>query len=166
MQAINRLFAYGTLMCEDIMTEVSGLNSTRLQPAGIPAVIHGFIRYPVRNQVFPGIIAKPGSRVTGLVYNGIDDSAWQRLDLFESEMYTHQPVEAELQDGKLITAMVYVVQDHYHHLLCIQPRHESPNECPNKVGDLSHNRSWDFDNFLARHKDDYYARLRNRNKQV
>jgi gamma-glutamylcyclotransferase (GGCT)/AIG2-like uncharacterized protein YtfP len=105
---MEHLFAYGTLMCEDIMERVSGC---RLSAA--PAILRGYRRLSVRGAEYPGIIPHEGSRVEGLVYRHVSDSAWIRLDRFEGEMYARQRVQIELHDGATLLAAAYVVQPHF-----------------------------------------------------
>jgi gamma-glutamylcyclotransferase (GGCT)/AIG2-like uncharacterized protein YtfP len=120
---MRRLFAYGTLMCPEIIREVSGIT----QP-GKPAVLHGFARYRVRGEHYPAITAQAGARVEGLLYDCADAEAWRRLDLFEGEMYLRSPVQVELADGSHCMAGTYVI--HPNHLDCLE------------------HSDWDFEEFL------------------
>ena len=121
---MRRLFAYGTLMCPEIIREVSGIT----QP-GQPAVLHGFARYRVRGEYYPAITAQAGARVDGLLYDCTDPDAWRRLDLFEGDMYLRSAVQVELTDGTRCMADTYVL--HPAHLDCLD------------------HREWDFEAFLG-----------------
>ena len=88
-------FAYGTLMCEDIMEEVSG--SVFLRE---PGILKGFIRRVVRGEFYPGIVPMADCEVAGVVYREVPEEAWRRLDV-------------ALCDGKMLSAGTYVVKPEY-----------------------------------------------------
>ncbi len=100
------LFAYGTLMCSDIMAEVSGLH----MPSD-PASLTGYRRLGVRGEHYPAILPDTQSSVTGVVYRDIPQSAWVLLDRFEGDMYSRNRVQATLADGSLVAADTYVIRD-------------------------------------------------------
>jgi gamma-glutamylcyclotransferase (GGCT)/AIG2-like uncharacterized protein YtfP len=122
------LFAYGTLMDEDIMHRVSGF---RLK--GETATIRGYRRYGIVDAAYPGIIVAEGQSVTGVVYHQVPKAAWKRLDDFEGDMYSRLP--CELREFPGIAVDVYVLRSAYHHLLA---QHE-----------------WSFKEFLRLHKRAY-----------
>ena len=105
------LFAYGTLMCEDIMRDVSGCRLSQ-----VPGVLKGYSRRSVKGEYYPGILPDEEGRVAGIVYSHVPDSAWDRLDRFEGEMYDRLTVLIELSNGATLHAGTYVVkpefQDH------------------------------------------------------
>jgi gamma-glutamylcyclotransferase (GGCT)/AIG2-like uncharacterized protein YtfP len=105
---MSHLFAYGTLMCTDIMEEVSGL-----QLPGVPALLQQYRRFCVRGEVYPAIIADADGDVDGVVYRNIPQSAWIRLDRFEGEMYARQMVEVVLAAGARIPAVTYVLRTEF-----------------------------------------------------
>ena len=105
---MEHLFAYGSLMCEDIMEDVSGC---RL-PA-VPGILKGYRRRAVRGAEYPGIIPHEDGRVEGVIYRKVPESAWERLDRFEGEMYIRQIVPVELSDGATLLAAAYVVQPQF-----------------------------------------------------
>ncbi len=98
-------FAYGTLMFEDIMREVSGCRLT-----GISGVLRGYVRRCVKGEQYPGLVADSDGRVRGVVYRNVPSAAWRRLDRFEGEMYTRELVRIELADGATVLAGTYVVR--------------------------------------------------------
>jgi gamma-glutamylcyclotransferase (GGCT)/AIG2-like uncharacterized protein YtfP len=105
---MQHLFAYGTLMCQDILQEVSGC---RLQPES--GLLEGYCRKAVKGEQYPGITPDSSDRVGGVVYRGVPDSAWERLDRFEGPMYFRQQVTVALSAGGTIQATVYVVRPEY-----------------------------------------------------
>ena len=105
---MTHLFAYGTLMCEDIMREVSG---NRIVPA--PATLRNCRRLSVKGEAFPGLVPFEGGLVTGVVYRYVPDSAWECLDRFEGEMYARMRVHVELSSGKALAVETYVVRPEF-----------------------------------------------------
>jgi gamma-glutamylcyclotransferase (GGCT)/AIG2-like uncharacterized protein YtfP len=124
------LFVYGTLMCEDIMREISGLRL--FHETGI---LEGYSRWSVKGEVYPALVPDEKGRVEGMVYRDIPESAWDRLDRFEGEMYERQLVQIELTSGKTLFAGTYVARPVFLDQL-------------DKSG-------WDFPNFLRNGKADF-----------
>ena len=106
------LFAYGTLMCAEIMAEVAG---KRLPYT--PAVLTGYRRFLVRGEQYPGVVDDPAGTVSGLVYHDIDATGWRRLDRFEGEMYQRRPVTVQLAGGGLAQVDCYVIRSAFLHRL-------------------------------------------------
>ncbi|GAB6056960.1 gamma-glutamylcyclotransferase family protein [Desulfonatronum parangueonense] len=105
---MNHLFAYGTLMCKDIMQAVSGCRLPRM-----PGILPGYCRRAVKNQVYPAMIPDALSYVEGIVYFDVSPDAWHRLDLFEGEMYFRESVVISLENGELGSAQTYVAKPNY-----------------------------------------------------
>jgi gamma-glutamylcyclotransferase (GGCT)/AIG2-like uncharacterized protein YtfP len=124
---MENLFAYGTLMCEDIMEDVSGC---RLSP--VPGTLTGYSRRSVRGEHYPALVPHEAGRVEGVVYRDVPDSAWERLDRFEGEMYARRRVQIKLNDGSTLPAATYMVQ-------------------PAFLGHLEQS-DWDFADFLRNGK--------------
>ncbi len=102
---MQNLFAYGTLMCEDVMAEVSGC---RLSFG--PGILKGFSRRAVKGEPYPAMVPSGQGLVEGIVYHNVPEPAWRRLDAFEGEMYARRPVQVELADGGTLWAGTYVMQ--------------------------------------------------------
>jgi gamma-glutamylcyclotransferase (GGCT)/AIG2-like uncharacterized protein YtfP len=98
------LFAYGTLMCPDIMTEVSGL-----QLPTTFATLRGYRRLRVKGEDYPALVPDATGLVSGVIYRGITETAWTLLDRFEGEMYARVGAQVELADGTVSAAQTYVV---------------------------------------------------------
>ena len=109
---MQRLFAYGTLMCSEIMGEVAGS-----VPSARSAVIRDYNRRSVRGECYPALVEEGGGRVTGVLYSGISDSAWHRLDRFEGNMYVRRLVTVELNDGSTTDAFTYVFRPEFSKML-------------------------------------------------
>lgn len=127
MAKMEHLFAYGTLMCEDIMQEISGLRLSH--EAGI---LKGYSRRSVKGEHFPALMPDEKGRVEGVVYRAISNTAWNRLDRFEGEMYERRLVQIELGKGGTLSAGTYVVRPAFLDQLC---------QC-----------DWDFSDFIRNGK--------------
>jgi gamma-glutamylcyclotransferase (GGCT)/AIG2-like uncharacterized protein YtfP len=99
-------FAYGSLMCPDIMARVCGHDL-----AGEPAELAGHVRHPVAGEDYPGVVAAPSGSVAGILYRGLDADALARLDAFEGEMYERVPVQVNPVGGQSVTAWCYIFLD-------------------------------------------------------
>jgi gamma-glutamylcyclotransferase (GGCT)/AIG2-like uncharacterized protein YtfP len=103
------LFAYGTLMCQEIMVEVTGFPFR-----GVGGILRDYHRGTIRGEVYPGIIPRKGGVVEGLVYRDLPEEAWKRLDAFEGEMYSRTVVAIEIDDGTE-QAQTYAVRPEFEH---------------------------------------------------
>jgi gamma-glutamylcyclotransferase (GGCT)/AIG2-like uncharacterized protein YtfP len=124
------LFAYGSLMCEDILGSVAGC-----APAFEAAVLKDYRRLKVRGEHYPGLVRHPGGRVDGMLYHALQTPAWVRLDRFEGVMYERVAVSVNLADGTLVEADTYLIRPESEHRL-------EPVE-------------WDFELFLAHGKEGF-----------
>ena len=123
-------FAYGSLMCEDIMQEVSGCCLSKM-----PGILRGYSRRPIKDELYPAIIPDNDGLVDGIIYRDVPGLAWGRLDRFEGEMYSRQSVLIELMDGSTLDTATYVLKPEFMNQL-------EPYE-------------WDFTDFLCNHKEDF-----------
>jgi gamma-glutamylcyclotransferase (GGCT)/AIG2-like uncharacterized protein YtfP len=121
------LFAYGTLMCEDIMETVAG----RVPPSQ-KAVLHSYRRLVVENEEYPGLVPTEECQVEGILYHDVSSQSWERLDRFEGEMYCRSKVMVSLDDGSAVEAFVYIVRPEFR----------------DRLG----RRDWDFAGFVAKKK--------------
>jgi len=104
-------FAYGSLMCEDIMSMVAGMALL-----GESALLQGHARHPVRDEDYPGMVEDVGGHVHGVLYRGLNDAALSRLDRFEGEMYARCQVRVRSHAGDTL-AWAYLFQPEFVHLL-------------------------------------------------
>lgn len=103
---MDNLFAYGTLMCEDIFQAVTGC-----QCPGFAGELEQYRRLRIRGEEYPGLIAAEGFTVTGIVYPDLSRAAWENLDSFEGGMYERRPVEVVLRSGEIWPASTYVIRN-------------------------------------------------------
>ena len=106
------LFAYGTLMCAEIMQQVAGC-----LPAQKQASLAGYQRCRLQGEEYPAIVARPDAMVPGTVYVDLPAAAWPRLDRFEGEMYDRQSVLVQDAVGTSLAVQAYVIRPQYAHLL-------------------------------------------------
>ncbi len=116
MDKTHAVFTYGTLMTGSIMRAVTGHSFQ-----SIVATLHGFARYSVREENYPGIIEERGASVAGILYTGVDDISLERLDRFEGDMYRRIAVEVLDSRGSRLTAFTYLVRESYHQILTKRP---------------------------------------------
>ena len=109
---MEKLFVYGTLQSSELMHRLLG----RLPPS-CPALLHGYARYAVKNEDFPGLVPETEASTNGLLYENLSDKELARLDQYESEMYDRPCLEVHLASGETCEAHVYVVSPDYRHLL-------------------------------------------------
>lgn len=108
------LFAYGTLMCEDIFLTVTGCHCSSTE-----AVLNDYRRLRIRGEEYPGITPAPGFEVSGLVCRDLSPDAWARLDRFEGDMYERREVTVMLAGGEHLPAQTYVIRDRFRD--CLEP---------------------------------------------
>lgn len=100
---MQHLFAYGSLMCPDIMRLVSGV-----EPISQPARLRGYRRCRVRNEPYPAVIADRTATLDGVLYRDLNTSAWERLDRFEGDLYQRIQVRVGTGQGVEQTAGLYL----------------------------------------------------------
>ena len=105
---MQNLFAYGTLMCEDIMRKVSGCSFQHM-----PGILTGYIRRCVRGEPYPALIPHSRGRVEGVLYLNISSLAWNRLDRFEGDLYVRQRVPIGLHNNTTVNAETYIVRPEF-----------------------------------------------------
>ena len=98
------VFAYGTLAVPAVMEAVTGRGFEARE-----AELAGFARRRLRGRIYPGAVESPGSRVTGRLYEGVDDATLARLDRFEGALYERREVPVLVRGGRGARAVLYVV---------------------------------------------------------
>ena len=129
------VFTYGTLLFPEVFAAVTGRVFV-----GQNATVTGLLRYGVREAVFPGAVLGRNESLAGRVYLDVDPRTLARLDRFEDELYERRPIRAQLADGRVIEADVWVVP-------------------PENVGELD-GQPWDPEQFRRRHLSRYLRMCR------
>lgn len=127
------IFTYGSLMCQDIMSRVAGL-----EVSAQVGSVDGFRRYAIVGEAFPGVVAEPGARLWGQVYTGLSEAALRRLDSFEGPWYLRMAVQVTLENRSRLGAETYVMRPQYQHHLA--------------------DWEWDFDHFMRHGKANFMRR--------
>jgi gamma-glutamylcyclotransferase (GGCT)/AIG2-like uncharacterized protein YtfP len=132
---MDNVFCYGTLEWPEVLEAVTGRHF-----ASIPAVLPGFARFLLREQVYPAVVERAGAETDGRVWLGVDASALARLDAFEGEgqLYERRALPVRAAQGELL-AWTYVLH-------------------PRERGRLS-DEPWDRARFAARHLASFLARV-------
>jgi gamma-glutamylcyclotransferase (GGCT)/AIG2-like uncharacterized protein YtfP len=112
----DRLFAYGTLIFPEVLRAVTGRSL-----APIAATLDGFRRRGVIGEIFPAIVAGAADdRVEGVVYAGLEERDWGRLDRFEGELYERRRVTLRCE-GRGLLAHAYVLGPAWAHRVGAEP---------------------------------------------
>ena len=98
------IFTYGSLMFSEVWQRVV---AGRYQ--SYPAILHDYQRFAVRDDTYPGIVARAGSSVSGLMYAGVAVDDIVALDHFEGVDYRRIEVDATLSDGSTWLVQTYLM---------------------------------------------------------
>lgn len=109
---MTNLFTYGSLMCKDIMLQVSEEN-----PKYEKALLHGFFCSKIHRETYPGIFRDGEHTVDGIIYYDISPEALTKLDNFEGEYYQRTEITVRCSSSIEMPAATYVIKAQYHHLL-------------------------------------------------
>lgn len=168
--AMNKIFVYGTLMAEPVVTTLIG----RMPPHDKARVV-GYARHPVRDRVYPAIIPVTTQHhraavVEGLLLRDLHEGEMQRLDWFEGTDYRRVIVRVEL-----LNAAAKVEQESSSATTPPTEDESAPAaaassstlmstssstsafmyEWNNPVAMLDTTRPWDYEDFLQNHLDGY-----------
>ena len=79
--------------------------------ASQPVILHGYDRFAVRNETYPGIVARRDAQVPGLLYLGIDAADLARLDQFEGADYRRIDTAVIAADGGIHPVQTYLYRE-------------------------------------------------------
>ena len=127
------LYTYGTLQLPQIMSQIVGR-----QMLGRPARLTGYVRYRVRDRVYPAIVEAAGEMLMGVVYEQLEPAELERLDHYEGPLYERRTVQVQA-GGATLDACTYVLRAEH-------------------VGRLS-TEAWDLERFEREHLASYLARI-------
>lgn len=113
---MSTLFAYGTLLFDDIMMQVNG----RTFRSG-HALLQGYARYRIKGVCYPGIIPCAGAAVEGRLYFDVDDESFAKLDEFEDRIYEKITVRTQSDSGRMYDAYTYRIKDGSADFLSCEP---------------------------------------------
>ena len=98
----NKLFVYGTLLLDDVISAVIGR-----MPRYENAVAPGWQVVCLPERVYPGLIPGQGEAV-GKVFTDLTDTEWATLDAFEDPAYTLASVRVLLSTEIEMDALSYI----------------------------------------------------------
>lgn len=97
------LFTYGSLMYPQVWSRV--MSNTHPSRA---ATITGYSRRQLPGEVYPALVPDADSSVNGVLYSGLTQAEFARLDLFEGKDYQRISVLAVPETGTEVETFVYV----------------------------------------------------------
>lgn len=109
------LFVYGTLMVPEVMFAVCGHGRR-----GQSAMLLGYRRRRIVNEVYPAIVCCAGDRVEGICYRGLNAAQARLLDTFEGDMYRRCTVSIRTAEG-VQSADTYVLVPRFRSRLSREP---------------------------------------------
>jgi gamma-glutamylcyclotransferase (GGCT)/AIG2-like uncharacterized protein YtfP len=101
-----RLFSYGTLLFPEVLSAVTGCHLE-----GKTAVLDDYACYLVKGEAYPGITPERHASVEGVVYTGIGDAHFKKLDRFEGDLYERARVCVTDTEGMPLQVWTYVIRD-------------------------------------------------------
>lgn len=137
----NNLFAYGSLMIDEVFEIVLG----RFRPS-MSARLDGFTRFTLIGHDFPAIIPCEGCHVEGTIFLELSEIEFSCLDKFELEAYERRRVSVKANDGLSYAADTYILRERFRELLS--------------------NRRWDLQAFKVKHLSSYLATCRDWKKST
>lgn len=120
-----KLFAYGTLMVPEVWGKLVPKHRSRRR-----ALLSGYVRRRVRGEVYPGAVRGPaGSSVTGILYEGLEETDLEGVDRFEGGLYERTVASVEPEGGGEIRAYVYVIKEAFRECLSDEDWDEARFSC-------------------------------------
>jgi gamma-glutamylcyclotransferase (GGCT)/AIG2-like uncharacterized protein YtfP len=133
-----RLFSYGTLQFPEVLATVTGCHLE-----GGRAVLDDYACYLVRGEAYPGITPEPEASVEGVVYTGIGEAHFRKLDRFEGELYERVRVCLTDTEGNPLQAWTYVIRDALRDRLTRTPWNKKDFELEHLPAFLKRCQDWD-----------------------
>lgn len=97
------IFTYGSLMFPEVWQCV-----VRGHYCFVSAAVDGYARFAVAGETYPGMVARTGAAVSGVLYFDVDERDIAALDTFEGEDYRRETVRVVLDDGSSAEAGAYL----------------------------------------------------------
>lgn len=97
------IFTYGSLMFPEVWQRV-----VQGHYRFASAAVDGYARFTVAGETYPGMVARTGATVSGVLYFDVDERDIAALDTFEGEDYRRETVRMVLDDGSSAEAGTYL----------------------------------------------------------
>ena len=110
---MTNIFTYGTLMFEEIWSQVVTEEYRRF-----PAILDGYDRKMARDEEYPVLYPHtPSSQVEGFVYLDVSDADLEKLDYFEGDYYFRKSEDVLVLESGKMPAAVYVLKEEYYSII-------------------------------------------------
>lgn len=96
------LFAYGSLMYEDVFTGVALCSAQCVSAQAI-----GWRRWALMNRTYPGAMPYADGTLEGILWLDVPQHAMARLDKFEGDEYDCIEIEVHTPEGMAHQALIY-----------------------------------------------------------
>jgi gamma-glutamylcyclotransferase (GGCT)/AIG2-like uncharacterized protein YtfP len=97
------IFTYGSLMFPEVWQRI-----VQGHYRFAPAAVDGYARFAIAGETYPGMAARAGAAVSGVLYFDVDACDVAALDAFEGEDYRRETVRVALDDGGSAEAGAYI----------------------------------------------------------
>jgi gamma-glutamylcyclotransferase (GGCT)/AIG2-like uncharacterized protein YtfP len=101
------IFTYGSLMFPEIWQRVACAASSG-DYRSAPATAHGYARYALVDDTYPGMIASADATVEGVLYFDVDERDIAALDVFEGSEYIREQIKLVINSGESVIACTYI----------------------------------------------------------
>lgn len=112
---MKNLFVYGSLMFDEVWDKIISSRHRK-----VPAQLHGFARYSVAGETYPGLRKETNNKVDGLLVYGLNKKDIAALDRFEGHYYQRQRVTVTVAETGEINCETYLFKSSYLRLLSNQ----------------------------------------------
>lgn len=97
------IFTYGSLMFPQIWQRVVRGSYRRA-----PAIAHDYIRLTLAADTYPGMVARAGAQIEGVLYFDVDAQDVAALDAFEGCEYERAEIAVKMPAGEIVIAGTYI----------------------------------------------------------
>lgn len=112
---MKNLFVYGSLMYAPVWQRLITQRYLNRN-----ACLHGYQRYLVKHETYPGIIPTGKGKVEGRLVMNLRSRDIRKLDRFEGDYYRRMPLTVSTTKGARFRAEAYVIKPRYYKLLSNQ----------------------------------------------
>lgn len=129
------VFTYGSLMFDAVWQRLVQENYR-----AVNATLYDYRRLRIRHDTYPVALPYKGSKITGVLYLGVNKVDLATLDEFEGDYYYREAVTVSTIKRELIPAEVYILKARYRHLASV---------C---AWDSRRFKAWGLKHFLQKYK--------------
>lgn len=97
------VFTYGSLMFPEVWRRV-----VRGEYRSLTARLDGHARFAIEGETYPGMVARDGAWVEGMLYFDVSPADIGALDAFEGSEYRRDTVDVVLASGERVEAGTYI----------------------------------------------------------